>query len=42
VLAQLEQGPQDGRLHRVREEAGADLGARVLAEEKRFLLFGAK
>ncbi|MBQ4125839.1 MAG: hypothetical protein II595_07790 [Desulfovibrio sp.] len=42
VLNVLDEGPQDGRLHRVREEAARDLGARVLAEEKRFLLFGAK
>ena len=42
VLSVLDEGPQDGRLHRVREDAAHDLGARVLAEEKRFLLFGAK
>ena len=41
VLKALDEGPQDGRLHRVREP-GAELGARVLAEEKRFLLFGSK
>ena len=41
VLNVLDEGPQDGRLHRVREP-GAELGARVLAEEKRFLLFGSK
>ena len=39
MLKALDEGPQDGRLHRVREP-GAELGARVLAEEKRFLLFG--
>ena len=42
VLKVLDEGPQDGGLHRVREDAGCGLGARVLAEEKRFLLFGAK
>jgi len=42
VLKVLNERPLDGGLHRVREDVGTVLGTRVLAEEKRFLLFGAR